>query len=162
MLKNKACVATIIGDDETSTEEGGEVQLAIASIVGFVLPLVGIVCIYSRIFCEARLNSERTRRNSVASTTLEAVNPGQINHAIPHYGVHLDVMGGGGCGKMHPDRSPSSNSNLSAAIPAGVGTGRKMSSYQTVKLKINNAGAVLKEGEGRKGFLFFSTFCHTT
>ena len=83
------------------------------------------------------------RRNSVASTTLEAVNPGHVNHAIPHYGVHLDVMGG--CHK--PERSPSSTSNISASA-AGAG-GRKMSSYQTVKLKINNAGAILKEGEGR-------------
>ena len=46
---------------DSGTASGGEVQLVIASVIGFVIPLLGIVCIYSRIFCEARLNSERTR-----------------------------------------------------------------------------------------------------
>ena len=50
---------------EESGTSGGEVQLVIASIIGFVIPLLGIVCIYSRIFCEARLNSERTRLGSI-------------------------------------------------------------------------------------------------
>jgi len=127
----------------TQSTYHGDTRRMIVAGVGFVLPLVGIVSIYIRIFCEAHLNSERTRRNSVASTTLEAVNPGGESRfgPIPHYGVHLDVMNGNGCPKT--GRSPSNSS-----ITNGV---RKMSSqlHHNVKLRINHAGAILKEGEGR-------------
>ena len=66
-------------------------------LISFVFPLILLIFIYGRIFSEAHQNSERTRRNSAASTTMETVRRPSSNHKyfqqypIQYSGKHLDV-----------------------------------------------------------------------
>ena len=64
------------------------------SLLSFILPLILLIFIYGRIFFEAHQNSERTRRNSAASTTMETVRPNNnryFQYPIQYSGKHLDV-----------------------------------------------------------------------
>ena len=67
--------------------------ISTVSLISFLIPLVLLIFIYGRIFFEAHQNSERTRRNSAASTTMETVRPNNryFQYPIQYSGKHLDV-----------------------------------------------------------------------
>ena len=69
------------------------VVTAIIAVLSFGLPLISLFVIYGRVFFEAHQNSERTRRNSAASTTMENVRPSNkhFQYPIQYSGKHLDV-----------------------------------------------------------------------
>ena len=86
-------------------------------MISFVLPLILLIFIYGRIFSEAHQNSERTRRNSAASTTMETVRRPSSNqkyfqqYPIQYSGKHLDVSLMNL--QQHPPSRTSINSNNS-------------------------------------------------
>ena len=110
--------------------------ISTVSIISFLIPLVLLIFIYGRIFFEAHQNSERTRRNSAASTTMETVRPNHryFQYPIQYSGKHLDVSL---MNLQGNSQSPSMKSNTSSLSQMASNMRR------SVKYKMSHANAMV-------------------
>ena len=133
------------------------------SVISFLIPLILLIFIYGRIFFEAHQNSERTRRNSAASTTMETVRPNNryFQYPIQYSGKHLDVSL---MNLQGTTPSPSMKSNASSLSQMASNMRR------SVKYKMSHANAMVlyygKIEEGRTAkitilILLTIVFCWT-
>ena len=133
------------------------------SVISFLIPLILLIFIYGRIFFEAHQNSERTRRNSAASTTMETVRPNNryFQYPIQYSGKHLDVSLMNLQGTTPSPSMKSNNSSLSQMAS---------NMRRSVKYKMSHANAMVlyygKIEEGRTAkitilILLTIVFCWT-
>ena len=124
------------------TYDGNEIDIyqksiiSTITVISFLIPLVLLISIYARIFFEAHQNSERTRRNSAASTTMETVRPNNryFQYPIQYSGKHLDVSLMNLQGNT-PSPSMKSNSSSLSQMASNM--------RRSVKYKMSHANAMV-------------------